>query len=1481
MTSDYSEKARAIFLAAIMVLSVFAMGASFAGSSVATVSNSGTPNDLVVGSADAGTSQATTGIVVDTKGDVEINISTLQENGVDLSGASAEVTINDGSSASVTNFNTTTGIVTVDVTALDSGTNSADFNLILSGLDTSSADASASGLTYEVTDVSASDSSDSATFAFAEGGISGTVTDVDTADPIEGATVELNDEGNNAEAIATTTTDSNGDYSFDSVSGGTYNVTVTQSSYEVTTSGSTTLQDTTTEDTTLDVTPDQVALSSVTNGGDTVGDTVTATLNLDPETVDGEIEVVHNYTTETETLTGTDTDATFSAAKVDDQGVTLYVDGTPISTDTYATANYYVTADPSEVVLNSEEVVDGAVYQYYDLDSESGDLYEESIDYALVANWTSGTTEDITKETGSTSSGTFSVDGIFDTSNDWAIGVSTTASATEIKDTNNEGSATITVEDRNIVDNLTVDPANPVYNDEVTVTGTLVDTNGDVVSGNTIELRTASTGGGSLVGVDTTGSNGAFEVTGTVDDATTYYIRDTTDGADVENFDVNASDANVTVTPEGENLQGFDETYNIDVRDEAGNIITYDWETTDVTATGDNIVNVTGPFAGTDVQAGNSNADVNVAKGNLVNSVTTTTNTTYIHVSPNANGELQIEAQPLTETKEVAATLQTNDGGLVDGFENSTRTTAGTPDLTGSDAAATSESNQDLITEITQDSIEVTGPSDTDAAEDIDVDVVGSDNLKPADGNALSNATVTISAPEIGIDEQSVFLNGSNTAESSDGSTASFSVFAEQAGEVSVEITGVTDDGEEVTDSGSVEVVGDNYNNLSPTSTSIDATEELSVQVTNDEGTPVNNREVVFTHSEANGFNVTDTANSGYDEGNQLVIDATTGEVTVDGNTVEDFGSVNNGEYSASNVTFAKTGDVDFEVRNGANDDTLVNVTDAITATGIEAYEVDSDLDAALAGADEAHNLTITEDGAVVNGSALDDFTVEVSNGDKTATVNSPTAVDTNGDGTNDALQVSFLPETPSEPLNVTVDDGSDRTGTTSLDVVEPEISTTLGDDVLTLGLSKTNVEITAEDPRSTGDVLADARLQLTANNATFEIAGDLSNDELTGSDTVTLDENGTATVSIAPNASETSDGPISLGLAVDANDDGSDYFGDTSLDVGEMSIEAPDELEPNTEYDDTWVVRDANDNRIDGYDVTLSGAVESEVTETTDEGYVNFAFTTTSGTIDVDVAGDAGTATVKEITVKQQVNLSLSANATDVQVNDTVQFDLTRDDYDAATAGTLTIYNASGDMVDQISRDSPDGDLLYTFEEAGDFTVVAEKADGDSKTFMNDTVAVSVTEEAAPGEANFEVSDLEAPGTVTQGDNVTVTATIENTGDAEATQTVEYRFAGDVLAEEEVTLAGGENQTVEFTVPVDAEPGTYTHGVYTDDHQFLTEITVEAAGGNYYDDYVNADDVVTTSGLNDAVSAYLSGNLEDSEINAIISSYLSGDPIA
>jgi len=131
---------------------------------------------------------------------------------------------------------------------------------------------------------------------------------------------------------------------------------------------------------------------------------------------------------------------------------------------------------------------------------------------------------------------------------------------------------------------------------------------------------------------------------------------------------------------------------------------------------------------------------------------------------------------------------------------------------------------------------------------------------------------------------------------------------------------------------------------------------------------------------------------------------------------------------------------------------------------------------------------------------------------------------------------------------------------------------------------------------------------------------------------------------------------------------------------------------------------------------------------------------------------------------------------------------------------------------------------------------------------------------------AFFNVSDLNPMDvTVTQGDEITVTATVTNEGDITDSQMVEFRVGGNVVANQSVTIDGGNSTTVTFENVNTAglESGDYTHGVFTADADQTATLTVESGDGT--DGQVTTDDIIT------AIVEYNSGS-DDVTTDDIIS---------
>jgi hypothetical protein len=159
----------------------------------------------------------------------------------------------------------------------------------------------------------------------------------------------------------------------------------------------------------------------------------------------------------------------------------------------------------------------------------------------------------------------------------------------------------------------------------------------------------------------------------------------------------------------------------------------------------------------------------------------------------------------------------------------------------------------------------------------------------------------------------------------------------------------------------------------------------------------------------------------------------------------------------------------------------------------------------------------------------------------------------------------------------------------------------------------------------------------------------------------------------------------------------------------------------------------------------------------------------------------------------------------------------------------TLTVARASrlSQTVDstELTLDSGDTrEVVLTWNTsgwgAGVYTAVL--ADDDDRL---DTARVNVTQ---PDPASFAVSIGSTSTPVLGGDSLDVTATITNTGDEAATQTVELAVDNRVVDETVVTLDGGESKVVTLTWPTDeADNGVHDATVVSEDSAASVDVTV------------------------------------------------------
>jgi len=119
--------------------------------------------------------------------------------------------------------------------------------------------------------------------------------------------------------------------------------------------------------------------------------------------------------------------------------------------------------------------------------------------------------------------------------------------------------------------------------------------------------------------------------------------------------------------------------------------------------------------------------------------------------------------------------------------------------------------------------------------------------------------------------------------------------------------------------------------------------------------------------------------------------------------------------------------------------------------------------------------------------------------------------------------------------------------------------------------------------------------------------------------------------------------------------------------------------------------------------------------------------------------------------------------------------------------AGTVTAD--AGSPTVSMSEDTVEEDDADEEDEGDD----SEETTNDSEDAENGD------DEAAPQDAFFEIHNVETNSPIVEGETATVTVDMENTGETEATKDVWFKLDRWRKAETEVSLAAGENRTVEL----------------------------------------------------------------------------------
>lgn len=355
---------------------------------------------------------------------------------------------------------------------------------------------------------------------------------------------------------------------------------------------------------------------------------------------------------------------------------------------------------------------------------------------------------------------------------------------------------------------------------------------------------------------------------------------------------------------------------------------------------------------------------------------------------------------------------------------------------------------------------------------------------------------------------------------------------------------------------------------------------------------------------------------------------------------------------------------------------------------------------------------------------------------------------------------------------------------------------------------------------------------------------------------TLTLDDGSTVT------ASEVADYEIDEGAAVDAGVVETIEQGTTEItatvagenDTASLEITEP----PNIELEDaslaapavvngsevTVAATYANDGGPGGYTAELLVDGESVASEriwvgADDETTVEFGWTPagdaeTERTVAIDETGlgtltvvKAETVSLESVSVPEQVGLGASyevvadlESAHDDSVFATVTYELGSED--SATESVVIDPDGSTASFDR----EPDANVGTTLHQT--VTLANESLEG-------------ISEVAEP--PAFEITALEAPDEIEAGHAFDLTATIENTGGLEGTQTIALTNE-DELTSEAVTVGAGATETVSLTVTEsDASDYEYTVSSADDEAAATVSVTDETeADGNGTDDESDGD---------------------------------------
>lgn len=254
----------------------------------------------------------------------------------------------------------------------------------------------------------------------------------------------------------------------------------------------------------------------------------------------------------------------------------------------------------------------------------------------------------------------------------------------------------------------------------------------------------------------------------------------------------------------------------------------------------------------------------------------------------------------------------------------------------------------------------------------------------------------------------------------------------------------------------------------------------------------------------------------------------------------------------------------------------------------------------------------------------------------------------------------------------------------------------------------------------------------------------------------------------------------------------------------------------------------------IDSTGPTVNGASEGQVEESNSEDgeavFSDISFSDETGSVTFQFLDTARNANVGEITIDVEdthFQFDVVSTPDDVPEGETVELD------------TLIWNSGDVDGTQTVTWDANElgEDSKEVFIESGEtesVTLTIDTAQGDAGTYSDTTVSteddtedVGLFEVLEPAEYTVDIIDTNDP--VDEGEDLDVTAEIENVGEADGSQEVTLDAEELGVDSSTVEVPGGETEQETFTVSTESgDAGDYTATVESDDDEDSQLVTVE-----------------------------------------------------